>query len=82
MSAVYLTRQGIHPKTGRIMARFYKMLLAPTLFGECALVREWGRIGRSGQVRSTAYPTAAEANAALNRHKHAKRQRGYNVVAL
>ena len=57
MSDVYLTRQGFHPKTGRTMARFYKMLLAPTLFGECALVRESDRIGADGTVRSEHFDT-------------------------
>lgn len=30
----------------RNMARFYALGVEPTLFGEFALVREWGRIGR------------------------------------
>ena len=29
----------------RNMARFYTMSVQPTLFGEWALLREWGRIG-------------------------------------
>jgi predicted DNA-binding WGR domain protein len=28
--------------------RFYHLSIQPTLFGEWALVREWGRIGRGG----------------------------------
>jgi predicted DNA-binding WGR domain protein len=31
------------------MARFYKLDVQPTLFGEWSLVREWGRIGRPVQ---------------------------------
>lgn len=31
------------------MARFYAFTIQPTLFGEWALVREWGRIGRRPQ---------------------------------
>ncbi|MGB3389974.1 MAG: WGR domain-containing protein [Pseudaminobacter sp.] len=29
----------------RNMARFYELSVEPTLFGEVALVRRWGRIG-------------------------------------
>ena len=36
---------------GRNMARFYKLDVQPTLFGEWSLVREWARTGRSGTVR-------------------------------
>lgn len=31
--------------------RFYRMEIAPGLFGDWALVREWGRIGQPGHVR-------------------------------
>jgi predicted DNA-binding WGR domain protein len=77
MSAVYLTRRGVHPRTGKAMARFYKMLLAPTLFGECALVREWGRLGSSGTVRVDAYPNADAALLALQEIVRIKTNRGY-----
>lgn len=29
----------------RNMARYYSLLLQPTLFGDMSLVRNWGRIG-------------------------------------
>ncbi|TPW28252.1 WGR domain-containing protein [Martelella alba] len=35
----------------RRMRRFYRVTIEPTLFGEWALVREWGRIGCSGGQR-------------------------------
>ena len=35
----------------RNMARFYSMQVQRTLFGECTLLREWGRIGNGGQQR-------------------------------
>jgi predicted DNA-binding WGR domain protein len=49
----------------RNMARFYALGVERTLFGEFALVREWGRIGCLGQRRSVIYPTLADAEAAL-----------------
>ena len=36
----------------RNMARFYTMALQPTLFGEWALLKEWGRIGSAGRLVS------------------------------
>jgi WGR domain len=43
------------------MARFYKIDVQPTLFGEWAVVREWGRTGRGGTLRNKLYGTASEA---------------------
>jgi predicted DNA-binding WGR domain protein len=47
----------------RNMARFYTMSLQPTLFGEWALLREWGRIGSAGRLVSGRF--ASEQQAAL-----------------
>jgi predicted DNA-binding WGR domain protein len=73
MNVLYLTRID----AARNMHRFYRVDVQPTLFVEFALVREWGRIGRPGQVRSTPFPTPAEAAAAAARHRRAKERRGY-----
>jgi predicted DNA-binding WGR domain protein len=54
---IHLTR--IDP--ARNMARFYALSLAPTLFGEWLLVKEWGRIGQAGTVRAEAHPDAETA---------------------
>lgn len=70
---VYLCR--VDPE--RNMSRFYALSLQPTLFGEVALVREWGRIGRGGPVRSVAYPSLREAEAPFNRLRRAKERKGY-----
>jgi predicted DNA-binding WGR domain protein len=35
--------------------RFYVVRLAPTLFGEWTLLREWGRSGSPGTVRQTSF---------------------------
>jgi predicted DNA-binding WGR domain protein len=61
----------------RNMARFYALGVERTLFGEFALVREWGRIGCLGQRRSVIYPTYADAEAALAKLRHVKERRGY-----
>lgn len=71
----YLTR--VDP--ARNMARFYRLDIQPTLFGEWALVREWGRIGSSGQLRCDPFPTEAAAEAAKARMAQAKGKRGYRV---
>jgi predicted DNA-binding WGR domain protein len=56
MTAIMLTRFDDR----RNMARFYKLYVQPTLFGECSLIREWGRIGRAGTVRVETYRSRGE----------------------
>lgn len=73
MSGVYLTRRD----PSRNLARFYRMLLAPTLFGEWVLLREWGRIGSGGTVRADPYPNAGAALLAMQSLARAKLRRGY-----
>ena len=48
------------------MARYYVLTVEPTLFGETALVREWGRIGMSCRRRLDLYPNDAAAKVALD----------------
>jgi predicted DNA-binding WGR domain protein len=57
--------------------RFYAMHLAPTLFGDCALVMEWGRVGSPGCVREQLFDTEPAAEAALSRRLKAKTRKGY-----
>ena len=76
MTAVNLTRTD----HARRMARFYVLDVQPDLFGEWCFIREWGRIGRSGQMRSVPYPTEQEAHVALARQRRAKERRGYLPV--
>ena len=61
MSAVVLYRIDI----AKHMYRYSPMDIQPDLFGEWCLMREWGRIGRAGQLRSVPYRTPHEAEAAL-----------------
>ena len=63
--------------TERNMSRFYGLGVMPTLFGEWALVTEWGRIGSPGTVRQRTYPDATSATAALDQRVAAKARRGY-----
>jgi predicted DNA-binding WGR domain protein len=51
--------------------------IQPTLFGEWALLREWGRIGSAGRVVSTRYGAEHQAAAALAAQLKAKRRHGY-----
>lgn len=74
MSAVYLTRVD----DAKNMARYYRMSLQPTLFGEWAVVREWGRIGRGGQVRTSPHPSESEAALAMAAIERLKTRRGYS----
>jgi predicted DNA-binding WGR domain protein len=57
--------------------RFYATHLAPTLFGEWALVAEWGRIGSPGQVREQLFQTEESAQSALTKRLTVKTRRGY-----
>jgi predicted DNA-binding WGR domain protein len=61
----------------RNMQRFYRLDIQPDLFGNQCLIREWGRIGCPGQVRSIPYPTGDEAQYALHKQRETKERRGY-----
>lgn len=60
--------------------RFYAMTAIPTLFGEWALLREWGRIGSPGTVRADLYPDEGSAVSALSEIARGKQRRGYAVI--
>ena len=49
----------------RNAARFYVLAIEPSLYGDAALVRTWGRIGSLGRQRLDLYASAAEAGEAL-----------------
>ena len=73
---MYTRLQKIDP--GCNQRRFYALSVQPTLFGEWAFIREWGRLGHDGgQIATAYYPTeceALDACATLRRHKL---RRGY-----
>jgi predicted DNA-binding WGR domain protein len=73
MSAITLHRHD----PAKNLKRFYRLDVQPDLFGQWCFIREWGRIGSSGQTRSVPYPTPDTAEAALARQRRAKERRGY-----
>lgn len=72
---MYLER--IRPDQG--MARFYSVAVTPTLFGQWAVIREWGRIGQGGTVREEILPSQLQADVAAAMVIATKRRRGYNI---
>jgi len=63
----------------RNMARFYHLSIEPTLFGEVALVRAWGRFGTRGRQMLEFHDGEAEARRAFEKWARRKRQRGYSM---
>ena len=59
------------------MRRFYRLSVQPGLFGDWCLLREWGRIGTSGQGKEEWFESEAEAIEAGNRLDYQKQRRGY-----
>jgi len=75
MTAVILHRTD----PARNMSRFYRLDVQPDLFGQWCLIREWGRIGSAGQVRTVPFATAGEAHEALASQWRGKERRGYQT---
>lgn len=61
------------------MKRFYRMTVQRDLFGGSSLIREWGRIGRPGQVLIERHPDEGQAINALMKLARTKQRRGYGV---
>ena len=66
----------------RNMARYYALSIEPTLFGDIALVRRWGRIGAHGMQKIEIHYSRRVAFAAFRKLVVAKLRRGYRVVGL
>ncbi|EIM31123.1 WGR domain-containing protein [Microvirga lotononidis] len=71
----YLVLRRCDPRCN--MARYYVLSIEPSLFGDAALIREWGRLGRSGQRRVELYENRSCAMEALETRLRRKRRRGY-----
>ena len=61
------------------MRRFYLMSVQRDLFGGAVLMREWGRIGSSGQVRVDYHADEGQAVDALADITKQKTKRGYKT---
>lgn len=72
---VYLERRDATQR----MARFYWIGVEPTLFGDWALVRRWGRIGTHGQCQEQWFATRTAARAAAHEALVRKQRRGYQT---
>ncbi len=59
------------------MARFYRLSVEPTLFGDWSMRREWGRIGSRGQSREHWFGTCEEATRLLDQKAAERMRRGY-----
>jgi len=59
------------------MARFYVLSIEPTLFGDHALIRGWGRIGSIGRQRREFFADDASAGVALETWLARMHRRGY-----
>jgi predicted DNA-binding WGR domain protein len=57
--------------------RYYRLHVEQGLFGDWALVREYGRIGRAGQTRSDWFESKADAEQAETKLAAQKGRRGY-----
>jgi predicted DNA-binding WGR domain protein len=61
----------------RNMARYYVLSIEPSLFGDTALVRQWGRQGRTGRQRIALFREHAHAVETLEAWFARKIRRGY-----
>jgi predicted DNA-binding WGR domain protein len=64
----------------RNRARFYRLEIRLTLFGETVLVKAWGRVGTDGQQRELPVRDSAGALAALELEARKRLRRGYRPV--
>jgi predicted DNA-binding WGR domain protein len=63
--------------SSRNMARFYRLELGRTLFGEVVLTRRWGRIGTEGRSQETLVTNQSVGVSALQEWHRRKQRRGY-----
>jgi predicted DNA-binding WGR domain protein len=61
----------------RNVNRFYIVDVTPTLFGEWAVLREWGRRGSPGTLRLASWRRRQDAQIAEQRTIRRRLQRGY-----
>lgn len=61
----------------RNIARFYRLEIGQTLFGEMVLIRRWGRIGTEGRRKETVLAGQSDGEFTLRIWQKKKEQRGY-----
>jgi predicted DNA-binding WGR domain protein len=71
----HLVLHRIDPEQG--IRRFYSLMIERDLFGTVRLVRNWGRIGTSGQELVEIHEDEVAAGQALEAVARTKRRRGY-----
>lgn len=59
--------------------RFYTVRITPSLFDDWTLIREWGRIGSSGTIRSDIFSTEEEARQKMESILKDKTKKGYKI---
>ena len=64
------------------MSRFYVLRIERSLFGDPALVREWGRSGQRGRQMIEIHPSEDKAIEALETWLRRKQRRGYQVRSI
>lgn len=69
----YLEKRSIQKN----MKRFYAFHITPTLFGQWALIRNWGRIGKPGVQTQDWFSSQGEANQAAALLLEQKLKKGY-----
>ena len=71
----HLVLHRIDPEQG--IRRFYSLMIERDLFGTIRLVRNWGRIGTTGQELVETFENEEAAGATLEVVARLKRRRGY-----
>lgn len=75
-------RQLVKIRPAENQLRFYAVDIQPGLFGNWAVVREWGRIGQPGPLRRDWYDTETTAAEKAQKLIETKLKRGYQVYAF
>ena len=74
----YVRFASVDPAENR--RRCYDLTWQPTLFGDGALVRTWGRQGQPGTSRASFYPDRACADAEVRQVVRRRLAHGYRVI--
>ena len=73
MNTIYMEKHD----TKQNMHRFYQLFVAPGIFDDWSLVKEWGRVGSPGTVRKEWFTTEQEAELASQQVSRKKIKNGY-----